>query len=376
MFLKDYPQYLSALFARKVTPFILGVRGIGKTTVLQQYADDNGHKLFNLRLGNMADLGDLLGLSDFTVDAKGNKTATKFMMPNWQRELFDWAAANPAKLAVIHLDEATRVPKHMQNPVLQIALEFRLHENVFPDNVRVVCSGNPPTKDYDGVISTKDKAYWDRFCVLKLSPTVEEWLTHQRAKGLSDDVTGFVSEHPHLLFGDTETFSVEHLIDPSARSMEAAGLLYSDGAPKELIFGLIGGKVGSMMYQWITDNKSKVIQPADVLTYTKVTAAAVAKLLEQERRAEIASLNTQLVDLLKTKEAEGGKKITKKQAACLVAYLMDLPDDVLFGVLFSLIRFPEVSKAIDQDNHPQLYARCEDAMKTGKVDVKTYQNAS
>lgn len=372
MFIKDYPSYLRFLFARKVTPFILGGRGVGKTTGLADYCYNEGDRLFNLRLGNMADLGDLLGLSDFVIDAAGNKIATKFMMPNWQRELFDWANANPTKYAVIHLDEATRVPKHMQNPVLQIALEFRLHENVFPPNVRVVCSGNPPTKDYDGVISTKDQAYWDRFCVLKLSATAEEWLGYQRARGIHSDVLGFVQEHPHLLFGDSETFSIEHLVQPSGRSMEAAALLYGDGAPKEIIYGLIGGKVGEMLYQWVADNKSKVVQPEDILKYNKATRAQVLSMVSSERRAEISSINTQLTDLLKKRDVDG-KATTKKEAAAIVAYVQDLPDDIAFGLLFVFFQINGITTLIDRCNHPELYDRCVKAISTGAVDVKAYQ---
>ncbi len=374
MFLKDYPSYLGYLFARKVTPFVLGSRGVGKTASVAEFCEKGGHKLFNLRLGNMADLGDLLGLADFVTDGEGNKVATRFMMPDWQRELFDWATANPSKYAVIHMDEATRVPKHMQNPVLQIALEFRLHNNVFPSNVRVIASGNPPTKDYDGVISTKDQAYWDRFCVLKLTATAEEWLSYQRSRDTHVDVLGFIQEHPQLLFGDEATFSIESIVQPSGRSMESAALLYADGAPQELIFGLIGGKVGSMMYQWIADNKSKVIQPEDILEYKKATKVAVLKLLETERRAEISSINTQLVDFL-TKREEEGKKPTKKQAAAIVGYMMDLPDDLMFGLLLNFFRIPEVSKAIDQEFHPELFNRVDEAMTTGKVDIKNYQTA-
>ncbi len=365
MFITDYPNYLNVLFSQKVTPLIWSTHGVGKTQSIQDFADTNGHKAFVLCLGNLSDLGDLLGLADFEVDQySGKKCATRFYRPNWMHEMFSWAKANPDKYAIIHLDEINRVPKFMQNVVLQMALNFRLHEEIFPANVRIVASANPPTKDYDGTVDMKDKAYWDRFCHLKLTPTVDSWLIYGRGKKLNEDILNFVQEHPQHLMPNVSTFSIDEYAQPSPRAMEAAARLVDVGAPEELIYGVIGAKTGSMFIQWLKDNRAKTVTVEDVLKYTKKTRQTVETMLQQERRAEIASINSQLCAHL---DALNETAVTKAQARHLVEYALTLPDDIMTGLLFNLVRYPSCCYLIDEDQ--ELHKRVDDVLAAGVVDV-------
>lgn len=369
MFITDYTSYLTTLFAAKVTPLIWSTHGVGKTQSIQDFADNGGHKVFVLCLGNMADAGDVLGLGDFQVDQyTGQKVATRFFRPNWMHELFTWAKENPTKLAIIHLDEINRAARHLQPIVLQMAINFRLHEEVFPDNVRIVASANPPTKDYDGTVDLKDKAYWDRFCHLKLTPTVDSWLSYGRKKGLNEDILNFVQEHPAHLMPSLATFSIDEYAQPSPRAMEAAARLVTLGAADELIYGVIGAKTGLMFTQWLRDNKAKTVTVDDILKYTKKTRATVAVILQQERRAEIASINNQLCTHLKELDET---PVTEKQAVNIAEYAMDLPDDMMTGLLFNLVKYVSVAELIDKNE--KLHKLVDSVIASGAVDLKQFQ---
>jgi hypothetical protein len=338
MRISEYKAALPVLFAARVTALVWGRHGIGKSTAPDQFAAENGHKLFNLRLGNM-EVGDLLGLPS-TDGAE-----TRFNMPDWLREVFEFATANPTKYAIIHLDEINRVRRDMLSPVFQIALDYRLHTYVFPDNVRVIASANPPTKDYQGVYDITDCAFLDRFCHIKLEPSVEEWLDYQRSIGSDDKMTRFYSQHPTTIEHVGEDFSVDSLVKPSRRSSEAAMRLYKLGAPQSLIYGCIGATVGQMFYAWVQKDEAKSIKGEQIrLEWSKVKK----KVEELVKNGEMGQLKTICGEIngyyAPLKDI---KAVTKKEINNLRDFFDTIPEDMAYGELLKLVRTSEALRDSD-----------------------------
>lgn len=387
MNIREFTSYLPYLFQSKVTPMVWGLHGVGKTSVPQQYADANGHRLFNLRLGNM-ELGDLLGLADFQTDADGNKVATSFFKPDWLKDLFDFAEANPDKYAIIFLDELNRTRKDMMNPVFQMALEYRLHTYQFPANVRVIAGGNPPIDGY-WVNDFTESALMDRFCHLALRPETAEWLSYAGERGLHADWIDFISDQPHQLHSMQASFSIDEYCKPSNRSTEAAARLYSIGAPKELIFGCVGAIAGGAFYNFVEKNKEVTVDPEELFTYTKKTRKAVAAMVEKGRHAQVKMLCTRLAESMeKTAVLDEEKGIkpreyTMKEGANICDFLRDIPIDISFGSARILSKYVELARVMSYDpdhdgkgyeQQDLLVDHYKKALNAGQIDRAAFDN--
>ncbi len=75
MRITDLKVLLPFAFKAKLTPFIWGAHGVGKSAVIKQYAVENGYDFIDLRLGQL-EVGDLLGLPEIV---KGDKAEGKLV---------------------------------------------------------------------------------------------------------------------------------------------------------------------------------------------------------------------------------------------------------------------------------------------------------
>lgn len=376
--IKEYLAALPYLFKAKVTPLVWGIHGIGKSSIPQQFCDSGGHRLFNLRLGNM-ELGDLLGLADFETDDAGRKVATRFFKPDWLKELFDFCEANPDKFGIIHLDEINRVRKDMMNPVFQIALEYQLHTYKFPKNVRVIGSANPPVEGY-WVNDFTESALLDRFCHIKLQPEIGEWIQHATRLGLHDDWIDFIQDQPHQLHSTQVSFSIDEYCKPSNRSTEAAARLYSDGAPQELVYGCVGATSGASFYAFVANRKEVTLTAEDILKYTKKTRVQIAKLTENGKYATIKSLCERLSEYAETRT----EAYTMKEGANVCEFLREIPIDIAFGAARTLVKYVELARVLSYDPdadgkgyevQDKLVKHFEDALKSGILDRTAFEKA-
>lgn len=322
MNITQYLNYLPTLLKARVTPCVWGIHGIGKTAVPVQFAEKHGHRLFNLRLGNLADQGDIIGLLNI-VDG-----ASTFMPPKWLKELIDFAVENPDKYAIIHLDEVNRVRKDMLNIVFQIALENRIHEQELPDNVRVIASANPPVEGY-WVNDFTENALMDRFCHLLLNPTTEEWLSNARAKNIEGTVADFISGTPSALHSKQLVWSPDEYCKPSNRSWEAVARLVVAGAPRELVYGCVGSAQGAAYYSWLDSNQVKAVTGKEVINgYKPAARKRVLKLVELGRISELSDTINQIVELATGEVKTEADEMSLDEGAAVARFLDDVPVDL------------------------------------------------
>jgi len=372
---KEFKAALPYLFKAGVTPLIWGIHGIGKSTIPEQFAAEGGHKLFNLRLGNM-EIADLLGLPEFRTDKKGNKEATAFMMPDWLRDLFTFAETNPDKYAIIFLDEINRFRKDMLNPVFQMALDGRLHTYKFPPNVRVIAAANPPTAGY-WVNDVTESAFMDRFCHLKFSPSTADWVDYAENTNVHKDLVDFIKDHPQFLHANQDTFSVAQYCKPSNRSNEAAARLMDLGAPRELVYGCIGTEAGAAFYSWLDQAKAKRIDFEDVLNNYEKVQKAVKKHVKEGRMAELKTIIADIDKQAKSRH-ETGPEYSLEQGSNVCKFLSDIPKDLAVSALISLCLHNSINRQIvrvDEDDkregmevQDKLFKTIEKLWISGEID--------
>lgn len=241
MNINELKTSLEYLFKANHTPFIWGHAGIGKSTVIKQYAVEKGYKFFPFYLGTQSDLGDILGLASFVKDANGSEIATTFATPLWLKDTIEYCINNPDSGAIIFLDEFNRARRDILNGMFSLALDKTFHTLKLPDNCHIVAAGNPPTDEYF-VTDVDETALMARFTHIKLEPTYNEWSDYAKKAAFEPTILSFLAEQPELLEDAKSAFTLPVKVD--RRAYERLNRLFKVGTPMDLLekmaYGIIG----------------------------------------------------------------------------------------------------------------------------------------
>lgn len=363
MNITDLKRFLPYLIENRTTVLLWGRHGIGKSSIIKQYAEENGHWFFNYRLGNMADVGDLIGLADFETDASGKKIATKFVMPDTLRSCFDFCAQNPDKKAILFLDEINRIPRQdMLAPVFQMALDYRLHTYEFPKNVYVIAAANPSTEDYV-VMDMTDKAFSSRFCHIKLSPTPKEWFDYVEGNKPDRDVINFLKEQTGFMEDKTEDFKLD-FVKPDRRAWEDRFIplktslerdkVVLDYSVEELFQGIVGYEAVTAFMTYLKKS-DKPFEAVDVLNNYPAIRAKVKKLsnAENDIRMDILAITANNVaDYL----IQNVQVLDAKLAKNLTNFIADLPKEAARAFLEKTMTLQHVLDSLDVEAVTEAFA--------------------
>lgn len=325
-------EALPILFKAKVTPLLIGHRGIGKTECIKQYAADNGYNLIELRLGQMADAGDLIGLADFIKDSNGNNIATKFMIPH----IFTQYNSK----FIIFLDELNRAHKDILQAVFELVYDRSISVNGFKmkDDCHVIAAMNPDTEDYD-VLNFNDSAFNDRFCHLKVEIGQSEWMDYARTIKTCPSIVDFIADQGDMLEPNLTDFNLEVL--PSRRSWMAVSRIKGSEenltpVVKELIMGMIGKEVAVCYFSFLK-NYDKSIKALDILNnFNKVKKMVKKHSTNDSNRQDILRNICDNLKIELIKFAENKTLLTKKQDNNLITFLETIPADLAFTFIKEL----------------------------------------
>ena len=242
MNIKDMKASLDYLFKAQITPFVWGHAGIGKSTVVKQYAETKGYKFFPFYLGTQSDLGDILGLASFVKDKNGSEIATTFATPLWLKDTIEYCENNPKSGAIIFLDEFNRARRDILNGMFSLALDKTFHTLKLPENCHIIAAGNPPTDEYY-VTDVNETALMARFAHIKLEPSFNEWLTYAQEAKFEPTLISFLKEQPELLEDSKSTFTLPVKVD--RRSYERINRLFKVETPSDLLEQLMMGIIGA-----------------------------------------------------------------------------------------------------------------------------------
>ena len=170
----------------RVSWMLHGRPGIGKTEIVQQLADQTGALLFDLRLTTI-EPQDLRGLPYY--DHATQRTI-------WYRpeDLPD----DPARPAILFLDELTAAAPALQPTVYGLLQECRVGRHRLPDATFIVAAGNGVE---DGAVAYEmGTALSDRLVHLALRAEAGDWLARYAVpRGLHPAVVTFIRTRPDLL---------------------------------------------------------------------------------------------------------------------------------------------------------------------------------
>jgi hypothetical protein len=336
-------QSLPFLIKSGLVPNIIGKHGIGKSSVVAQYAKENGYTFHPFFLGQMSDNGDLLGLPEFNRDSQGKATSVSFV--------------HPAKLpknpkSILFFDELNRASKELLQAIFQLALEGTLHDYTLPEDSAIIMAMNPATDDYS-VLDFADKAFADRFVHINLDPTHEEFHTYMSSRYGLSSISEFLRQQTKLLEEtDLKAVSLD-FVKPSRRSWDRLQKLELTNMPENLFreagMGIVGTAAMIAYSSW-KETQVKVIDGKEILeNYSKVRDrfigyfknAQTGEALEVPRTDIIATVCSNFAEELTLKLKSGELKPSEAQNAA--AFLIDSPVENCYATLLPLKSIPEFS---------------------------------
>jgi hypothetical protein len=207
-------------------PMLWGGYGVGKSSIVQQYADSIEHSLNDIR----AILYDSVDVRGFPFRTEDNKSA--FATPAW---LPDGSIDT-----VMLIDEITSAPAMVQASFYQLVLDKRLADYILPENAQVILAGNRQTDK--GVYNAMPKPLCNRLIHLHLTADVEAWLSWAAENDVDPRVMAFIRLRKDLLhYVDNKS------ADPAQttpRSLQFASDLLKTGIPRSLELTLLSGTIG------------------------------------------------------------------------------------------------------------------------------------
>lgn len=364
-------------FEAGVVPCLVGIHGIGKSTAVREYTEEQGIGFIDLRLGQM-EVGDLLGLPEITTDKNGDKI-TVFARPKW----FPTEGRG-----VLFLDEMNRAKRDVIQAVFQLVLDRKLHDYKLPPGWMVVSAVNPSSEDYQ-TLDLSDKAFLDRFCHLKISSSYQDFISYGETKGFNKSILNFIQANPGVLRGANTEFNLEKTVEPSDRSWAAVGRLVDnknipDDVLNELITGLVGLSAATAFLSWKKTSEKPVDGALVLKDYKKVKKTIVEQGSAENYRPDLVNETmVQITKILMDKPKEEDP-LTDKEYKNLVAFLVDIPNDLFIKFNKELFKVPKLFlKIVDESDKNKEFdnkiALCEVTKKEAKVkdeEVATEQQAA
>jgi hypothetical protein len=358
--------------ASRLTPMMWGKHGIGKSQVVQQIAEDiakdekltftndvssfdNKHFGFvDLRLGQM-EVGDLIGMPFGLAE----KQQTIWFKPQW----FPIAADSKG---IIFLDELNRARLDVLQAVFQLVWDRRINTHRLPQGWGIVVACNPAGSEY--FVNELDAALMDRFVHIKLTPETKEWVEWAKNKGeITADITDFVEKYPEML--GNEGCEVPIDVKPSPRSWQVLSVMLK-GLDEELwletTMGIIGNEAAIPFIESLKRNLERPIRADQVLNHYDKWKSKIKKYGSTEKsRFDLLRISCDDIErILKKDFSENDKNINKEQEKNLVDFLRDLPSDLAFAMIKTLVD----NRRMGTDKYNQMLCKYNDLyMKLEKV---------
>lgn len=191
-FNEDTTELTKLMIRTNAVPLLIGDAGIGKSSLIEDIAKQMGTKLFVVPCNLLADKGDLTAPKLITDN--NNVTSQQFFPHHQISEAIRYAEQNPDLLVILALEEINRADSDIASGALDMITARRLGNKVFPDNLRLIATGN----DKGNVIALDDAAT-SRFVVMHVEPDAQNFLELLGHK-LHPAVIAVLRRRPDLIF--------------------------------------------------------------------------------------------------------------------------------------------------------------------------------
>ncbi|HHU22846.1 MAG TPA: AAA family ATPase [Clostridiales bacterium] len=154
--------------------FLVGPPGIGKTTIMEQIAQELGVGLVSYSMGHHT-RQSALGLPYIMRKNYGGReySVTEYTMSEIIASVYDMIQDTGLKEGILFLDEINCVSETLAPAMLQF-LQYKVFgRHRVPDGWIVVTAGNPP--EYNNSVREFDIVTWDRLKRIDIEPDYDAW---------------------------------------------------------------------------------------------------------------------------------------------------------------------------------------------------------
>jgi len=322
MKIQEVPNIIKLCDKTNISLLIESKHGIGKSSILKQFAKENDME-WEILILSLLDVGDLAGLpvsrtiqgQESTVwsspawhtrivnrvwkeeleikdlmfknkemkekflgsSYNKNKTISREDLNNFYcniKDIQNYNGINPllqqneivwnkAKRTVLVLDEFNRSATDILNASLQLVLDKRLNDHVLPwvgdKKPLVVAAINPDDSNY--AVNTFDPAMLDRFMYINIEPNLDSFLAYARDKKLNNHIQEFLLQNNDKLYFEPEN---DNNVTTTPRSWEMLSRVIDnlDIIPAKnhyaVIKGLISSEIASQFIQFLRTFKNQI----------------------------------------------------------------------------------------------------------------------
>jgi MoxR-like ATPase len=318
MDIKNFVGVATSLPAN-ISTLIRGNHGIGKSEVVHQIAEKLGLELIDRRMSQMTE-GDVIGLP------KLEDGVTKFI----PAEFIKIACTRPVML---FLDEINRATQEVMQACFQLCLDRELNGNKLHPMTRVFAAVNSSAM-YQ--VNEMDPAFLDRFFVVDLTPTAQDWFDWAETEGGIDaDLVRFLKERETRLEpseanpGSVQpsrrswarldrTFKANKIYEDQIAAIEKGGNANaSQGRAYNFAIGFVGVEASIELCDFLSKRETRFTAVNILREYPK-HQAKVRKLGQDK-------LNT-LIDMIV--EHAKVNVVTIEDAQNLATFVTDLPGEL------------------------------------------------
>lgn len=271
MNITDLRIALPAIFKTGRTPHLVGHKGSGKSSLMQQLGKEWGYdNIIDLRIGQISDVAELQGLP---IEKDG--------VMNYARP---WWMPREGKTLIV-LDEINRATKDVVQGVFQLVYDKQIGPHKLTQDTHIIALSNPPTDEYI-TLDFNDEAFQDRFVHIKFEPTVSEFKDYLLKKhGKKSLMHKFLDVQPELVTTrNADDISLD-FVSASNRSTDYFMTLEAQGLPlnilKELSYGILGTAATVSYFNFLEKENMVSVTAQEVIEDYKKAKKKIKKAVEE-----------------------------------------------------------------------------------------------
>ena len=239
--------------ARPTPVCIWGLAGIGKTSIVEQIANEKGYEYRYIAPAQFEEMGDMLGMP--YVDKETNET--KFAIPEW--------VPTTEGPGILLIDDVNRADDRILRGIMQLLQNYELVSWQLPKGWQIVLTANPDGGDYS--VTSMDDAMLTRMMHITMEFDVKEWAKWAEINGVDERGINFLLKYPEIVDGEqtnprslTNFFNAIRKIKDLRKDIKLVNLLSKSSLSKE---------AATSFQQFINDNLIDLISPDEILTAEK-----------------------------------------------------------------------------------------------------------
>lgn len=223
-------QFADPVLRRRAT-MLWGTRGVGKSSIVRQVAEEAGVPLVDLRLTTIEPV-DIRG----AIYADDAQEKTVWFPP-------EFLPGDDAPEGILFLDELTAADQRLQISAYSLILDRKVGRYALPDGWMVVAAGNAA---YHGAVShDMGTALADRMFHFNVETVIGAFLAYAMDHGFAPEVMAYLKVRPDRLDDTQAQLANDHLIGASPRGWEDVSNVLKSALPEDAKRTFVQGRLGA-----------------------------------------------------------------------------------------------------------------------------------